>query len=108
MGCDAIHQIAAFFAPAAFTYVNTPATGAYGLRLPYFFNQDLSISRNFQVHEKVRFVFGVDGFNIFNNVRLGGYNLNIGTTLAPNSSFGRASTQLNLPRVFQFKFRIEI
>lgn len=95
---------AAFSQPAAFTYGNTPATGAYGLRLPVSFNQDLSVSRNFQVHEKVKLVFGADGFNIFNNVRLGTYGLNISNA----QTFGKATTQLNLPRVIQFKFRIEI
>jgi hypothetical protein len=96
-------DVNAFVQPAAYTFGTTQATGSYGLRLPKSFNQDLSISRNFQVRENLRIVFGADGFNIFNNVRLGGYQLNIN-----NSSFGKASTQLNLPRVFQFKFRIEI
>ena len=102
-GATPFINVAAFSQPAAFTYGNTPATGAYGLRLPHFFNQDLSISRNFQVRENLRVVFGADGYNIFNNVRLGGYQLNIG-----NAAFGKASAQLNLPRVFQFKIRIEM
>ena len=96
-------DVSAFVQPAAYTFGNTTGVGAYGLRLPRFFNQDLSLSRNFQVRENLKFVLGVDGFNIFNNVRLGGYNLNIA-----NAAFGRATTQLNLPRVFQFKFRIEL
>jgi Carboxypeptidase regulatory-like domain/TonB dependent receptor len=96
-------NVAAFSQPAAFTYGNTNPTGTYGLRLPHFFNQDLSISRNFKVRENLKFVFGADAFNLFNNVRLGGYNLNIA-----NVNFGKASTQLNLPRVFQLKFRIEM
>jgi len=95
-------DVNAFVNPAAFTYGNTPATGAYGLRNPHFFNQDLSLSRNFQILENLRFVFGADGFNIFNNVRLGGINTNI-----TNANFGRASAQVNLPRVFQFKLRVE-
>jgi hypothetical protein len=92
----------AFVSPTAFTYGNTPATGAYGLRNPHFFNQDVSLSRNFQILENLRFVFGADGFNVFNNVRLGGINTNI-----TNTNFGRASAQVNLPRVFQFKLRVE-
>lgn len=95
-------DVNAFVNPAAFTYGNTPATGAYGLRNPHFFNQDVSLSRNFQILENLRFVFGADGFNVFNNVRLGGINTNI-----TNANFGRASAQVNLPRVFQFKFRLE-
>ncbi len=92
----------AFISPASFTYGNTPATGAYGLRNPPFLNQDLSMSRNFQVRENLRFVFGVDSFNLFNAVRFGG----IGTNITA-ANFGKISTQVNLPRVFQFKFRIE-
>ncbi|MEO6393280.1 MAG: TonB-dependent receptor, partial [Pyrinomonadaceae bacterium] len=62
-------NVAAFISPAAFTYGNTQATGTYGLRNPHFFNQDLSASRNFQLLEKLKLVFGVDSFNLFNNVR---------------------------------------
>ncbi len=95
-------NVAAFVSPASFTYGNTPATGAYGLRNPHFFNQDLSLSRNFQVLENLRFVFGVDSFNLFNNVRFGSINTNI-----TNANFGKAAAQVNLPRVFQFKLRVE-
>jgi len=92
----------AFISPASFTYGNTPATGAYGLRNPHFFNQDLSLSRNFQIRESLRFVFGADSFNLFNNVRFGSINTNI-----TNANFGKAAAQTNLPRVFQFKLRVE-
>ena len=91
----------AFISPPAFTYGNTPATGAYGLRTPHFFNQDLSLSRSFQIHEDWRVVFGADAFNVFNNVRLGSINTNI-----TNANFGKAAAQVNLPRVFQFKLRV--
>ena len=47
-------------------------------------------------------MFRADAFNVFNNVRLGGINTNI-----TNSNFGKASAQTNLPRVFQFKLRLE-
>ena len=93
---------AAFISPASFTYGNTPATGAYGLRNPHFVNQDLNLSRNFQIRENLRVVFGADSFNLFNSVRLGSINTNI-----TNANFGKAAAQVNLPRVFQFKFRIE-
>ena len=93
---------AAFVSPASFTYGNTPATGAYGLRNPRFFNQDLSLTRNFQVLENLKFVFGADVFNLFNNVRFGSINTNI-----TNANFGKAAAQANLPRVVQFKFRLE-
>jgi len=91
----------AFVNAAAFTYGNTPVLGAYGLRNPHLLNTDLSISRNFAVTENVKLVFGADSFNIFNYVRFGGINTNI-----TNAAFGKVTTQTNLPRVFQFKFRI--
>lgn len=94
-------NVQAFISPPTFTYGNTPATGAYGLRNPHFFNQDLSLSRTFQVHENWKLVFGADSFNLFNNVRLGSINTNI-----TNQNFGRAAAQVNLPRVFQFKLRV--
>lgn len=95
-------DVNAFISPAAFTYGNTPATGAYGLRNPHFLNQDLSLSRNFQVRENLRVGFGADSFNLFNNVRFGGINTNI-----TSASFGKVTSQINLPRVFQFKLRVE-
>ncbi|HEY7181786.1 MAG TPA: hypothetical protein VIC84_10230, partial [Blastocatellia bacterium] len=94
---------AAFLAtPAPFTNGDTPATGAYGLRNPHFFNQDLSLARNFQVRENLRIVFGGDSYNLFNNVRLGSINTDLRST-----GFGKAAAQVNLPRVFQFKLRVE-
>jgi carboxypeptidase family protein len=102
-GVSPFIDINALVSPASFTYGNTPATGAYGLRNPHFFNQDLSLTRNFQIRENVRFVFGADSFNLFNNVRLGG----IGTNITSTAAFGKATAQTNLPRVFQFKLRVE-
>jgi len=94
--------VAAFESPLAFTYGDTRATGAYGLRNPHFFNQDLTLTRNFQIRENLRAVFGAESFNLFNNVRLGAITTNI-----TNTNFGKAGAQTNLPRVFQFKLRME-
>lgn len=94
----------AFVNAAPFTYGNTPVLGAYGLRSQHLLNTDVSLSRNFQVRENLKFVFGADGFNIFNYVRFAmaaNYN-NIN-----NAAFGKVGSQNNLPRVFQFKFRVE-
>jgi hypothetical protein len=95
---------AAFRNAAAFTYGNTPVLGAFGLRSQHLLNTDLGLARTFNVTENLRFVFGVDGFNVFNYVRFGmaaNYN-NI-----TNAAFGKVGSQNNLPRVFQFKFRID-
>lgn len=99
---DAYIDKNAFISPASFTYGNTPATGVYGLRNPHFANQDLSISRNFQIRENLRLAFGADTFNLLNSVRFGGISTNITA-----ANFGRVSSQTNLPRVVQFKLRLE-
>ena len=91
----------AFINPASFTYGNTRATGAYGLRNPHFANQDLSISRKVQLRENLRMEFGADTFNLLNSVRFGGISTNINA-----ANFGRVSSQVNLPRVTQFKLRL--
>ena len=93
----------AFVSAAPFTYGNTPVFRAYGLRNQHLLNTDLSISRNFQVNESLRFVFGADVSNVFNYVRFAGINTNI-----TNAAFGKVTNQSNLPRVVQFKFRIEL
>ena len=105
-------NIAAFSAPTPYTYGNSTPTGAFGLRQPAFVNQDLSISRDFQIRENFKVVFGVDSQNFFNSVRFGGISTSIGnftsTGGASNTPFGKVTTQTNLPRAFQFKIRIEM
>jgi Carboxypeptidase regulatory-like domain len=91
----------AFVSPTAFTYGDTPPTHAHGMRVPHLFNQDLSVSRTFRIRENMKFEFGADAFNVFNNVRFGGIATNI-----TNASFGRVTSQANTPRVIQFKAKI--
>ncbi len=90
----------AFQSPAAFTYGNTPRTLAFDLRNPSYFNQDLSIRRDFPI-AKVKLGLGVDVFNVFNTVVFGGIQTNI-----TNANFGRVSSQTNTPRVGQIKVRL--
>jgi hypothetical protein len=95
-------DVNAFVSPASFTYGTTPPVAAYGLRNPHFVNQDLSITRIFPIHESIKFVFGADGFNIFNSTRFGSITTNI-----TSAAFGKPAAQVNLPRVFQFKLRLD-
>jgi hypothetical protein len=92
---------AAFQSPAPFTFGNTPRTLAHDLRNPNYFNQDFSIRRNFSI-ARATLGFGVDVFNLFNNVVFGGIQTNI-----TNANFGRVSSQSNTPRVGQIKVRLE-
>ena len=64
---------AAFQSPAPFTFGNTPRTLAHDLRNPNYFNQDFSIRRDFQHRTERSSGFGVDVFNLFNNVVFGGH-----------------------------------
>ena len=89
----------AFQSAPAFTFGNTPRTLAYDLRNPSFFNQDLSVKRDFRIG-RTRLGLGVDVFNVFNNVIFGGIQTNI-----TNANFGRVSSQANTPRVGQIKVR---
>ena len=84
-----------------FTYGNTPRTLAHDLRNPSSFNQDFSIRRDFRI-ARAKLGFGVDVFNLFNNVVFGGIQTNI-----TNANFGRVSSQTNTPRVGQIKVRLE-
>jgi len=61
-------NIAAFHNPAAYAYGNTPRTMAYGLRGPTFFNQSLSVKRQFTLYEKLKLTLQADSINPFNNV----------------------------------------
>ena len=92
---------AAFVSPPPFTYGNTPRTLAHDLRNPNYFNQDLSIRRDFLIR-RVKLVAGLDVFNVFNTVVFGGINTNI-----TSAAFGRVSSQANTPRVAQLKARLE-
>jgi hypothetical protein len=92
----------AFQSAAPFTYGNTPRTMAYGLRMPSYFNQDLSIVRKFNMFEKVSMSLGADVFNVLNQVVFGGINTNI-----TSANFGRVTSQINSPRAVQLKARFE-
>jgi hypothetical protein len=92
----------AFMLAAPFTYGNTPRTLAHDLRNPNYFNQDLTVQRDFRIVGRVRMTLGVEVFNLFNTVVFGGINTNI-----TNANFGRVSSQTNQPRVAQFKLRVE-
>ncbi|MGH9161762.1 MAG: carboxypeptidase regulatory-like domain-containing protein [Vicinamibacteraceae bacterium] len=92
----------AFVSPAPFAYGNTPRTLAHGLRNPSFYNQDLSVRRDFRIGGSAKLVIGAEVFNLFNNVVFGDIETDI-----TNESFGRVGRQVNTPRVVQLKARIE-
>jgi Carboxypeptidase regulatory-like domain len=92
---------AAFQSAQPFTFGNTPRTLAFDLRNPSYFNQDLSVRRDFRI-SRVRLGLGVDVFNVFNTIVFGGIQTNI-----TSANFGRVSSQTNTQRVAQIKFRVD-
>lgn len=64
----------AFLLPANNVFGNY---GVNSMRGPHFFNQDLSLSKNFNVTEKYRFQLRGEAFNAFNHTNLGDPNMNV-------------------------------
>jgi hypothetical protein len=92
---------AAFTDAPAYTYGNASRTAAYGLYAPHTTDLDLSVRREFPIHEALKFALQVDGFNVLNSVYFSAPN----TTL-DSSSFGTFSAQANQARKLQFSARV--
>jgi hypothetical protein len=91
----------AFVAPAAYTFGNLPRTGVYGLNAPYNADVDLSVRREFAIHENVKLAIQADAFNVNNAVHFGAPGLN-----PDQASFGTLTSQANQPRKLQFNARV--
>ena len=96
-------DINAFKNPAAYTYGTTPRTGAFGLRGPSNSNQNVSLQKEFAIHENQKLAFVADALNVFNWVRFGMPNLTI-----TNTNFGKITGVANSPRVVQFSLRLTL
>jgi hypothetical protein len=93
---------AAFTNPAAGTYGNAPRTAPYRLYGYNLWDVDLSIRREFQIYESLKFSIQADAFNVPNIVNFS--SPNVGTF--SSSSFGEVTSQANKPREFQFSARL--
>jgi hypothetical protein len=91
----------AFVAPAAYTWGNLPRTGVYGLNAPYNADVDLSVRREFVIHENIKLAIQADAFNVNNAVHFGAPGLN-----PDQASFGTLTSQGNQPRKLQFNARV--
>jgi len=93
----------AFMSPAPYTYGDTPGAGAFGLKNPTFWNQDLSLMREFALTERYKLNIQADSFNIFNTVIFSGpASLN-----SADANFGRVTSQANSPRTFQLSLKLQ-
>jgi hypothetical protein len=94
---------AAFRNPAAYTYGDTPGAGAYGLYNPGFWNEDLSLMRQFGITERLKVDLIAEAFNITNSVIFNGpASLDIN-----NANFGRITGVQNTPRSFQLALKLQ-
>jgi hypothetical protein len=91
----------AFVDPPAFTVGNVPRSAPFGLLAPHLANEDVSLRREFVIHEKVTFALQADAFNITNAVYFTAPGANI-----DSASFGTLTSQNNLPRKIQLSGRI--
>jgi len=93
---------AAFANPAPYAYGNTPGAGSYGLYGPGFWNEDLSLTRDFALTERFKLSFTTEAFNVTNAVLFNGpASLDIN-----NANFGRITSQQNAPRSLQLALRL--
>jgi hypothetical protein len=95
-------NIAAFVNPAPYTYGNTQRTMAYGVRGPTFFQQNVSLHRQFTLHERLKLTLQADSINPFNDVSFSAPS----TSISSASSFGRITSQASNPRDLQFGARV--
>ncbi len=92
---------AAFARPADFAIGNL-APRLHTVRTPGMNNVNLTLTKAFQIVEKVKLEFRASSYNLLNHPVFGGPNTTVG-----NASFGRISTQANLSRQTEFALRLQ-
>lgn len=88
----------AFQNAAAYSFGNTPRTAPYGLHLPWYLNENLSLSKEFSMPESTTLKLQADAFNLFNRTVFGC----VGTSIT-GANFGQVGCQANQPRQMQFE-----
>jgi hypothetical protein len=92
----------AFRSPDPYSYGNTPGAGAYGLYGPGFWNEDVSVTRQFTISERIKLDFSAEAYNVTNAVAFNGpASLDI-----TNANFGRITSQQNSPRSMQGSLKL--
>ena len=89
----------AFATPAPFTYGNAGRDTLFG---PGRVNWDMSLFKNFVIHEQTRFEFRAEAFNVFNHPQFGLPNPNIG-----NAQVGAITSTVGNPRQLQMGLRFQ-
>jgi hypothetical protein len=89
-----------FRLPQSFELGTVPRSAA-ALRGPLTFDDNVSIIKNFPIHEDLRLEFRAETFNILNKAAFGLPNTTVGS-----SSFGNITSQFNLPRNIQVSAKL--
>jgi outer membrane receptor protein involved in Fe transport len=89
-----------FSSAPAYTYGTAPRT-FNGVRSAGAANLDMTISKTFQIYEKLRLQFRGEAFNVSNTPRFAPPNQAFG-----NALFGKVTSQQNQPRVVQFGLKL--
>jgi len=92
---------AAFTTPAAYTAGNVARAAPLGLYAPRTMGLDVSLRREFKIHERVKLAFQTDAFNVTNSVFFGAPAANV-----DSANFGTLTTQANQPRKLQISARL--
>lgn len=94
-------DISAFSINDPFTFGSAPRImpNLYG---PGTMNFDMSLFKNTKITERLNLQFRAEAFNVFNRVQFGNPATNINL-----NTFGRISTQVNLPRCFQLALKLQ-
>jgi hypothetical protein len=90
---------AAFSAPSPYTYGNAGRNILFGSGRV---NWDMSLFKNFVIHEQTRFELRAEAFNVFNHPQFGLPNANIG-----NPQAGQITSTVGNPRQLQMGLRFQ-
>lgn len=117
--CQFYINPAAFTLPPAGQFGNAPNLIA-GLRMPNFYDEDLSVSKTTVIHNAMNLQFQTNFFNVFNRtvfssggdpqtfiINSAPPNLSSASLINSNTVFGIMTAQQNGPRIIQFGLRFE-
>jgi hypothetical protein len=97
---QAYFNTSGFRLPQSFELGTVPRSAA-ALRGPISFDDNASVIKNFPIHEDLLLEFRCEAFNVLNKVDFGLPNTTYGS-----SSFGRITSQANLPRNIQLSAKL--
>jgi hypothetical protein len=96
-----------FSQPGTYNFGNLGRTDP-ALRASGIANYDLSLAKKMAFTEQIKLEFRAECFNLANRVQFGNPNtvLNPSTLGTPNNQFGKVTSTLNQPRLFQLAMRL--